>query len=538
MRIFSFISNGKRYKVSILSFIFPILTLLILYIFFQSIPLSSNRQPNNENDSVKIQNIEKPRYEIPKITFDKELKKFPDDYDYLITTLQISLTQHQKMSLLLYGETESKTTHTSIKNAYEQLIEKEIPILIPSQYIQTYIDTKLDEYISQLSVAPIQLRNVMSKEPPVFENPFQRYLWLEMRNMEYAQDSTEISGDLSILNFNLEISSEQLNDAIYKVRILRSVSKDIDISSLQDFLNDLLIYSQNRNDVNAGGRLLEIIPNMISNTAEYEQGEIYWKISVIDGTSLLYPVALSKDFPVDDNNFNIDYDVTPIAQTKDSVRVPILMYHQIKPAPSGSSDFVAGLYVSPESFEEQLAYLVKKNYKSLTSQEFYTLLSEGENPKQKSVMITLDDGSASQYAKAFPLLQKYGLVGIYYIPSNKTAITYDQLRIMAKAGMIIESHSATHINLAKENNPKKLNSEIAGSRNSLRSATGQDVITICYPGCVADREAFSHASQAGYLLGVSCGKSIDHYFSKRLSLSRVHVFDSLSNFKSILSGMH
>ena len=107
---------------------------------------------------------------------------------------------------------------------------------------------------------------------------------------------------------------------------------------------------------------------------------------------------------------------------------------------------------------------------------------------------------------------------------------------MSNAGMVIESHSATHIDLVKENDTNRLYSEIVGSRYTLRNNIGQEVITMCYPGCVADSKVYSYVSQAGYLLGTSCGKSIDHYFRNRLSLSRVHVFDDMDDFKNILSG--
>jgi peptidoglycan/xylan/chitin deacetylase (PgdA/CDA1 family) len=212
------------------------------------------------------------------------------------------------------------------------------------------------------------------------------------------------------------------------------------------------------------------------------------------------------------------------------------MYHRIEPLPMGASTFTTGLFVSPEIFEQQLAYMVKENYKALTSQEFYNILVSGKNPTQKSVMISFDDATKGQYTNGYPLLKKYGLVGVFYVPSAKTSITYAQLKEMAQNGMIIESHSSTHIDLAKETNASRLYSEIVGSRYALQGATGQDVITISYPGCVADKETYTYVSQAGYLLGGSCGRGIDHYYSKRLSLQRVHVFDSLDNLMGILSG--
>jgi hypothetical protein len=54
---------------------------------------------------------------------------------------------------------------------------------------------------------------------------------------------------------------------------------------------------------------------------------------------------------------------------------------------------------------------------------------------------------------------------------------------------------------------------------------------------VADSQALGYVGSAGYKLGFSCGKSIDHRFSKRLTLSRLHAFNDMESFKKALSGI-
>ncbi len=512
-----------------------------IYLLLSDSSVSKEPAQKPKTNVTNLSQIEKPSYIIFETNIDTDLEIFPLDYDYIISSLDISLTQHQKMSLLLYGESESRSTLTSIQEGYIELIKKDIPILIPKQYIKKYIDEEIERYSVKLNQVPIQLQDIQCNISPTFNSPYQKYIWEEMEKTEFSKENEDDGKDtkevFTTTNFYLDLYSEDINSALYKMRVLKALSDTIDDTTfLSDFLNDLLIYNQDRSDTNTIGRISQVLGDIISCSESNRDDPLYWKISIIDGKSYLFPVYLSKEYPVEDNNFNIDYDITPLEQSRNSVRVPILMYHHINPVPSTASRFTSGLYVSPDVFEKQLAYLVKKNYKSLTSQEFYTLLSTGKNPSQKSLMLTFDDGTTGQYTNGFPLLKKYGLVGIFYIPSSKSSITYNQLREMAKAGMIIESHSATHIDLAKENNPQRLYSEIVGSRYTLRNATGQPVITISYPGCVADSQTYPYVSQAGYLLGVSCGKSIDHYFKKRLSLSRVHVFNSVENLKDILSG--
>jgi len=541
MEDFSFKYKNKIYTISIFSIIIVLLfSVTTLSILKHSLLIKEQSFNTQTEKTVDLSTIEKPNYNISKISFDTNLEILPTGYDHIVNTLNISLTQHQKMSLLIYGETESKSNQKSIQEGYGELINKNIPILIPEQYLKKYIDQILESYIFQLNEVPIQLQYIQCEPSPTSTNPYQKYLWGEMKKTDELESTLQnnISQNerYEIANFNLNLSSQFINEKLYKIRVLNALSKDIDTKPLSAFLNDLIIFSENREDINAKKRISKSLEKLISNMPLENSENIYWKISVINGISYLYPVTLSKEFPVDDNNFNIDYDIPPLDQLRDSVRVPILMYHHINPPPSSSSDFTSGLYVSPEIFEKQLAYLVKKNYKTLSSEEFYSLLSKGKNPSQKSVMLTFDDATAGQYINGFPLLRKYGLIGIFNIPSNKTSITYYQLKEMAKSGMVIESHSATHIDLTKENNSEKLYSEIVGSRYTLKNAIGQPVITISYPGCVADSQVYSYVSQAGYLLGTSCGKYIDHYFKRRLSLSRVHVFNNLDNLINILSG--
>jgi len=304
-------------------------------------------------------------------------------------------------------------------------------------------------------------------------------------------------------------------------------------------INTLKQYSQSlKNSNTADIPLEEILTNPSLNISTLEE-PVSLLIRSFKGKTYLAPTyTFSQDFVVNDKNFNEPYDVKQVAQSKGSTRVPIFMYHQIGYPPKGASKFVTGLYVTPEQFEEQMAYLVKNNYKTAGSLQLYNLLKKGGNPSQKTVMITFDDGTYEQYKYAFPILKKYGLTATYYIVSNRSGIRAPQLKEMAQAGMEIASHSATHPNFINLKDLDQLTYEIYSSKSILAARTGKPVYGIAYPGCVADSRVFSRVAGAGYLIGGSCGRSIDHYLSKRLSLSRVHAFGDMKSFKKLLSGAY
>jgi len=234
-----------------------------------------------------------------------------------------------------------------------------------------------------------------------------------------------------------------------------------------------------------------------------------------------------------ENNFGIDYDVPPEPQAANTVRIPVLTYHHIDTLPnSNSRDY----YVSPKMFDEQMKYLSDKNYRSLTPKEFYDQLKTGKNPTHKSVMITFDDGNVDNYKNAYPILLKYGFVGVFYVPSNKRGMTNSQLQEMANHGMIIDPHGKTHMMLSKVTDSGTLYQELVASKINLQNVTGQISNSFCYPGCEYNGYVTSMLASNGYLLAFSCGKSIDHKLGSRLVLSRMHVYNDMQDFKSILSG--
>jgi peptidoglycan/xylan/chitin deacetylase (PgdA/CDA1 family) len=235
------------------------------------------------------------------------------------------------------------------------------------------------------------------------------------------------------------------------------------------------------------------------------------------------------------DNFNIDYDVTPATQKAGTVRIPVLTYHQV--GELAGKPKTRDYYVSPKILDEQMQYLSEKGYKTLTPTEFYEILKTGKNPKQKSVMLTFDDGNYNNYSNAFPILKKYGFTGVFYVPSFKRGINNAQLKEMVSGGMVIDPHGKTHMMLKKITDSAILYDELVNSKHSIESVTGQTSNSFCYPGCEYNGSVTSMLASNGYLIAFSCGTSIDHKPSGRFTLSRMHVYNDMNHFKSILSGV-
>lgn len=109
--------------------------------------------------------------------------------------------------------------------------------------------------------------------------------------------------------------------------------------------------------------------------------------------------------------------------------------------------------VEPVAFEEQLKYLTHNGYRTLYGAEFQLAISGEIAIPPKSVVLTFDDGRASLWSVAFPLLQKYGFCAISFIipgliPEYATlAKTYDDY---------IAGEAATEDLLARERSAEPL----------------------------------------------------------------------------------
>lgn len=580
-------------KKPILNRLFVVLALLVGVEIFFSIglilfPDTISNVVNSFNFSIKLDSTQikytKPENITERNPLIANLEILPPDYDSIVKKIGV-FTQHEKTRILRYGQTLHSTNQPTVTDAYSYIFTNNLNVLIPQEYIDIY-------FLNQISLVVQKI-----KESTDNEN-LTKQLNIRFPNFNITEFEEEI--DLSTYNdipssdiltkwylFNntegdneyMKYIQEKFDAYLLTVKLDEDIQNNSDLSTYSGeiyFDTDMLkihkmnfilsyienIYSQTKikNDdiTNSINELKSINTSLQSywddttkdmtsilgeitqyNGLNQEEGTIKYILKSIKEDTIktyLAPIYASDDFVINDNNFNEPYDVKVSAQAKNSTRIPIFMYHQMGNAPAGSSKFVKGLYVTAEQFEKQLAYLVKKNYKTIDSLGLYNQLKKGGNPRQKTVMITFDDSTKGQYTVAYQLLKKYGLAGTFYVVSNRSGITNIQLDEMSDNGMEIASHSATHPNLVNLKDLKQLDYEIYNSKSMLAARTGKPVYGIAYPGCVANTAVYSRVSKAGYLIGASCGRAIDHYLSKRLSLHRVHAYGDIITFKNLLSG--
>ncbi|MED0969745.1 polysaccharide deacetylase family protein [Bacillus paramycoides] len=75
--------------------------------------------------------------------------------------------------------------------------------------------------------------------------------------------------------------------------------------------------------------------------------------------------------------------------------------------------------LSVSEFEKQIKYLADNKYHTLTLKEFNGFIKDKKPLPEKSVLITFDNSSKSNYVYAYPILKKYNMHAVSFAVSSK-----------------------------------------------------------------------------------------------------------------------
>jgi len=193
---------------------------------------------------------------------------------------------------------------------------------------------------------------------------------------------------------------------------------------------------------------------------------------------------------------------TPVNYGK-SIRVPILTYHYIGKNPDPADFARDSLSIDPELFDEQMGYLSRQGYNPIDLDTLLAGLSGSVILPPKPVVITFDDGYVDLYVNAFPILQKYRLKAVAFIPTGLVGTSYyaswDQLAEMSASGLIsLQAHSIRHVNLVALS-PEILAKELTESKKTLEEKFGKPVNFMAYPYGSSNAAVWAAVKKAGYL---------------------------------------
>jgi peptidoglycan/xylan/chitin deacetylase (PgdA/CDA1 family) len=203
-------------------------------------------------------------------------------------------------------------------------------------------------------------------------------------------------------------------------------------------------------------------------------------------------------------------------------RVPVLMYHVVDSAPPGTPE--PRLWVPRSQFAAEMNDLASRGYHVVTLQQVWDSWRGGTGLPGKPIVVSFDDGYASQYRNALPILRAHHWPGVLNleVAALHTTLRASETRGLIRAGWEVDSHTMTHPDLTRVG-PARLRYEVAGSRSWIRARFGVPVNFFCYPSGRYDARVIAAVKAAGYLAATTTRPAVAGPRWPRYELPRIRV---------------
>jgi peptidoglycan/xylan/chitin deacetylase (PgdA/CDA1 family) len=202
--------------------------------------------------------------------------------------------------------------------------------------------------------------------------------------------------------------------------------------------------------------------------------------------------------------------------------VPVLAYHHLGSAPPGAAN--AQLWVRARLLRRQLAAIDRAGYRAVTLARVWRAWHAGGTLPARPVVLSFDDGYASQYAVAARALKAHRWPGVLNLQVSRLGVpgglARGQVRALIRAGWEIDAHSLTHPDL-RTLTARRLAAEVAGSRRAIRSAFGVPADFFAYPYGRQDARVRAAVRRAGFLAATTAGGGFARRGADPFALGRV-----------------
>lgn len=168
--------------------------------------------------------------------------------------------------------------------------------------------------------------------------------------------------------------------------------------------------------------------------------------------------------------------------------VPILIYHYFRsaqyPRPLIQPGLASYYIVSEAEFEQQLDYLERNGYHTITFSRLCLARSYRELPS-KPIVLTVDHEAMDRMQIAVPALVRHGMTATFFVTTGwltrPGTLNDEDLRSIVGAGMEVQSHSQMH-SLLDSGTREHVRRELVDSRKYLVNALGLPVLSFSPPG--------------------------------------------------------
>ncbi len=215
--------------------------------------------------------------------------------------------------------------------------------------------------------------------------------------------------------------------------------------------------------------------------------------------------------------------------------IPVLMYHGLDNGPVSHASRERKYWVGGERFAAHLRILSRDSYQTGLLDGLWNGL--GREPR--AAILTFDDGHASDYEIAFPLLQDAGIRAVFFVNpatvGERGYLTWERMREMQRAGMSFQSHGYQHLNLAHLGLPA-LRWQLAASKEEIEGRLGCRVDYLAAPFGGVNPRVASLALLAGYK--AVCGSHCRPAHPDAPVIDRIPIYSSTGerDFQNLIEG--
>jgi peptidoglycan/xylan/chitin deacetylase (PgdA/CDA1 family) len=210
-----------------------------------------------------------------------------------------------------------------------------------------------------------------------------------------------------------------------------------------------------------------------------------------------------------------------------SATVPILVYHVINAQPAGSSANSA-LYVPTDQFSSQMQTLKSQGWRAVTLNQLEAYWTRGTSlGPGKPIVITFDNGYASQYTNALPVLKGLGWVAVENLQltglsPSEGGLTGDQIHGLIAAGWELDTQGVEHTDLTALD-PSQLSNDLTSARQMMQSQYGVTPNWFSYPSGDYNPTVAAAVQAAGYTGATTVNQGWANPKANRFLLPRLAV---------------
>ena len=337
---------------------------------------------------------------------------------------------------------------------------------------------------------------------------------------------------------------------------------------MRNFFSKLNLYRQRKEESSSPPNTDENISPRLKQSRRWQvmDSTFQWKLALV---LVLFLAAIanvpakaqgpSPTPPAAQEDIN---DTEAFFRRDKEAQVPIIMYHLV----TENTRYQGKHGISPAELKSDLQYLKDNDYNTIVIQDLINFVEKGKNLPKNPIVLTFDDGNASDHKYLFPLLQEFEMKAVISILGKTTDeitqqqaenpsatypnLTWGQVIEMHKSGIVeVQSHGynvhgkAGSGKLRKESGPayhQRLSEDLQKLQDRCQEHLGSKPTTFCYPLGIISKGSHAVLEELGFVASLSCQEGMNIIKqgdnSCLLKLNRVNRASGRS-ISSILEGL-